>query len=376
MIAENKEEFFEQLERELKKLGVEDTKELMTDFEEHFEEGERRGIPESETCRELGNIGEIARSCLDLKSTAINSMVARDVERKKVSLTKPGHSEPADPSLAANNSETENAADEDCVRSYTPEHNSEEIYPNAAQNTSTRGANPDSDSVKSEENSSSAENTSSENAENKTSTHNGGTFAKVGETVGKAVDEACDIAGKAVNKAWNKVENAFAKTGDAAANAFRPSDDYRKDISKDKKGGELPPQFNKVKTKGDGKFIDTTGMKPNVNAGRLVFEIILDIILWVWLIPTVFALIIGFFAAALALVGVGILCILGKGLPINVAWGFLNFSSLKFISKLLFSLGFWNLSAAFVCLACKLMKPAVSLVQYVIKRHIKAVYDI
>ena len=376
MIAENKEEFFEQLERELKKLGVEDTKELMTDFEEHFEEGERRGIPESETCRELGNIGEIARSCLDLKSTAINSMVARDVERKKVSLTKPGHSEPADPSLAANNSDTENAADEDCVRSYTPEHNSEEIYPNAAQNTSTSGANPDSDSVKSEENSSSAENTSSENAENKTSTHNGGTFAKVGETVGKAVDEACDIAGKAVNKAWNKVENAFAKTGDAAANVFRPSDDYRKDINNDKNGGDLPPQFKKVKTKGDGKFIDTTGMKPNVNAGRLVFEIILDIILWVWLIPTVFALIIGFFAAALALVGVGILCILGKGLPINVAWGFLNFSSLKFISKLLFSLGFWNLSAAFVCLACKLMKPAVSLVQYVIKRHIKAVYDI
>ena len=376
MIAENKEEFFEQLERELKKLGVEDTKELMTDFEEHFEEGERRGIPESETCRELGNIGEIARSCLDLKSTAINSMVARDVERKKVSLTKPGHSEPADPSLASNNSETENTADEDCVRSYTPEHNSEEIYPNAAQNTSTSGANPDSDSVKSEENSSSAENTSSENAENKTSTHNGGTFAKVGETVGKAVDEACDIAGKAVNKAWNKVENAFAKTGDAAANAFRPSDDYRKDISKDKKGGELPPQFNKVKTKGDGKFIDTTGMKPNVNAGRLVFEIILDIIMWIWLIPTVFALFIGFFAAALAMIGVGILCILGNNLSIEGFWGIIDFGCFKFISRLLFSLGFWNLSAAFVCLACKLIKPAVSLVQYVIKRHIKAVYDI
>ena len=100
-IAENKQEFFEQLLRELQKLGLEDTGELMSDLEEHFAEGERRGIAESEICRDLGSIAEIARSCLDLKSTAINSMVARDVERKKVSLTKPGRSVPADPSLAA-----------------------------------------------------------------------------------------------------------------------------------------------------------------------------------------------------------------------------------------------------------------------------------
>ena len=114
MIAENKQEFFEQLQRELQKLGVEDTSELMSDLEEHFEEGERRGAAESEICRELGSIAEIARSCLDLKSTAINSMVARDVERKKgVSLTKPGRSVPADPSLSAAKKEAEDNSPQD-----------------------------------------------------------------------------------------------------------------------------------------------------------------------------------------------------------------------------------------------------------------------
>lgn len=456
MIAENKQEFFEQLQRELQKLGVEDTSELMSDLEEHFEEGERRGAAESEICRELGSIAEIARSCLDLKSTAINSMVARDVERKKgVSLTKPGRSVPADPSLSAAKKEAEdnspqdrdgsasangeissntaldsadsspNASADDLgeiggeLPSYTPEHVSSEIFPNAAQQAASQSgagigsnaANVGSSGIPNDSTDSAANNGSSGTDGNVRSTENanadgsatgsntgadgetnaasdpngtssgsasvnGGTFEKVG----KAVDIVCDKAGKALNDAFGKagsaMNGAFEKAGNAvngalnkagsAVGAFRPSDSYRKNINSSKNGGDMPPQYTKVKTSGGGKFIDTTGLQPNVNGGRLLCEILLDIFVWIWLIPVVFSLVVTAFAAAVSLIGTGIVCILAK----------FDFAQYKFVTRLLFALGFWNLSAAVFCLACALTKAAVSLVKHVISRHIKAVYDI
>lgn len=448
MIAENKQEFFEQLQRELQKLGVEDTNELMSDLEEHFAEGERRCVSESEICRELGSIAEIARSCLDLKSTAINSMVARDVERKKgVSLTKPGRSVPADPSLAAPekeaadgfaieiaDSQTETAentefSDTDSVSesgadfgsptcafsenggempSYTPEHVSSEIFPNVAQHTSLQsgtgigsgsaanssgsglsGTGADgsenanvTNSLGSTSASSSAAGGANTGAPNSNSTTNssananGGTFEKVG----KAVDIACDKAGKALNDAFGKagsaMNGAFGKAGNAvnealnkagsAVGAFRPSDSYRKNINSSKHGGDIPPQYTKVKTKGNGKFVDTSGLQPNVNGGRLLCEILLDLFLWSWLIPVTFSLVAAAFGAALSLIGSGIVCILAK----------LEFAQYKFVTRLLFSLGFWNAAAAVFCLACALAKAAASLVKHVISRHIKAIYDI
>lgn len=375
MIAENKQEFFEQLEQELQRLGVEDSTELIADLEEHFAESERRGVPESETCRELGSIAEIARSCLDLKSEAINSMVARDVIRKKVSLTKPGHSVPADPSLAAA-PDSEQKADEDCVRSYTPEHISEEVIPSAPQ--SATGANIGTASSPS--GSESADGTASSpsgvnigatsgsaapQSANSSQSGVGGTFERIGRTV----DAACDRAGEAVSKAWSKAEDAIGKAGakinDAAQN-FRPSDSYRENVNKSKRSGDIPPQSVKAKTKGGGKFIDVSGLNPNVNGGRLIFEIVLDVMLWIWLIPTVFALAIGFFGGALGLVGIGIICVFGK----------FEFAQYHLITRILFTLGFCNLAALVFMLGTAIIKGAISLAKYVIERHIKAVYDI
>lgn len=421
MIAENKQEFFEQLQRELQKLGVEDTSELMSDLEEHFAEGERRGASENEVCRELGNIAEIARSCLDLKSTAINSMVARDLERKKgVSLRKPGRSVPADPSLAAPEKETEddtlqradgsgeNGGD---LPSYTPEHVSSEIFPNAAQqaasqsgsgigsngaanggtNAPSGGLSGTDGKVSSSENAnvtggstdtntgtnSGADAASNSNGSSSGSAStNGGTFEKVG----KAVDIACDKAGKALNdafgkagsamngalgKAGNAVNGALNKAG-AAVGAFRPSDSYRKNINSRKNGGDIPPQHTKVKTKGGGKFVDTSGLQPNVNGGRLVCEILLDIFLWSWLIIVAFSLVIAAFGAAVTLVGSAITCIMAE----------FDFAQYKFVTRLLFALGFCNAAMAVFCLGLAMGKAAVSLVKHVISRHIKAVYDL
>lgn len=371
MIAENKEEFFEQLERELAKLGVEDTDELISDLGEHFAEGERRGLSEGEVCRELGNIAEIARSCLDLKSSAINSMVARDVSRKRVSLTKPGRDVPADPSLAK-------PQDSDVVRSFTPEHIAEEVIPGASAAASSQ------ETVSSQDTASSA-NSSSENsgtnigatsgsaapqgAESSKTTSSGGTFEKIGRTV----DAACDKAGKALGEAFGKAEDAIGKAGTTVNDALRktgksvfsPSDSYRENISGDKQGS-LPIQNKKAKTKGGGKFIDTSELQPNVNGGRLAGEIVLDVLLWLWLVPVVFAGVITLFAGWIALVGVGVGSLLGM----------IGFGKFAIQSRVLFMLGFWALSAGVFCLAATLIKPAVSLVGYIIRRHIRAVYDI
>ena len=389
MIAENKQEFFEQLGRELEKLGVEDTSELMIDLEEHFAEGERRGIPESETCRELGSIAEIARSCLDLKSSAINSMVARDVERKKgVSLTKPGHSVPADPSLAphaqtdAQTIPVEGAED---LPSYIPEHDSEEIYPNSAPNAAQVGANigtsstqngeaTDTASVNANTNASdtgaadnsanSSEGGAADGSANSTASPNAGTFEKVG----KAVDAAMKKAGVAVNDAMKKageaVNDAKNKAG-SAVGSFRPSDSYREHVNSGRHGGDLPPQYTKVKT-GGSKFIDTSGLKPNPNAGRLFVEIMLDIFLWSWLIPVVFSLVIALGAATIALLAAAFSCLFGR-------YGFGKF---KIITRALFTVGFINASSAVFCLACLAVKAPISFVKTIIERHIKAIYDI
>ena len=358
MIAENKQEFFEQLGRELEKLGVEDTDELMADLEEHFAEGERRGVPESETCRELGSIAEIARSCLDLKSSAINSMVARDVERKKgVSLTKPGHSVPADPSLAPTGS-TE-------LPSYTPEHISEEIYPNAAPNA----AQPTTNIGAGASDTASAAGNAAGGAAGSTANSSAGTESGTFERVGKAVDVAFDKAGKALNDAMKKagaaVSDARNKTG-SAVGSFRPSDSYREHINSGKHGGELPPQFTKAKPAGGSQFVDTTGLKPDPNAGRLLVEILLDVFLWIWLIPLVFSLVVAAFGIAVGLIVGGVECVIGHS----------GFAQFKFITRVLFMLGFFNLSAAVVCLAAQLLKAAISLVKNVISRHLKAIYDI
>lgn len=383
MIAENKQEFFEQLERELQRLGVEDSSELITDLEEHFAEGERRGESETEICRELGNIAEIARSCLDLKSEAINSMVARDVSRKRVSLTKPGRSVPADPSLAPNAINSEQKAEEDCVRSYTPEHIAEEVIPtqngaassasqNGAANSASQSGAASSASQSDVTNSASQNGAARSDAQNSANSaargNSNGTFEKIGKTV----DEVCDKAGKALNDAFNKAESAIGKAGEkvgekvnAAAGAFRPSDSYRSKVNRDKHA-DIPPQSAKVKTKGKSEFVDTTGLQPNINGARLAGEIVLDLFLWVWLIPAVFVLVVACFAGAVALVGVAIMCILGKG----------DFEQFRFITRILFALGFMCLSGVSGNLGGLLKNPAVSLVKYVISRHLKAVYDI
>lgn len=354
MIAENKAEFFEELERELQRLGVEDTSELFADLEEHFAEGERRGISESEVCRELGSIKEIARSCLDIKSSAINSMVAHEATRKKaVSLTKPGRDVPADPSLAK---PKENQ--EDAVRSITPEHIAEEVIPGSSNSVA-----PESASQTENSQNPTPENSQDNSQENpKNNSQEAGVFEKIG----KKVDEACDKAGQALNGAFDK---AGDKVGEALKKTplFSPSDSYRGNINNDDRKGEIPKQGKKVKTKDASKFVDVSQLTPNVKPGRLVFEIILDVLLWIWLVPVVIVAAFSLFVGAAGIVFGGVAMLLGL-------WG--EFGRYFLPTRILFALGFFALASFVACLASVLIKPAFALPKYVVRRHIRAIYDI
>lgn len=371
MIAENKVEFFDELERELQRLGVEDTSELFADLEEHFAEGERRGVSENEVCRELGSIREIARSCLDLKSSAINSMVAHEATRKKaVSLTKPGREIPADPSLAKPKEDNE-----DVVRSFTPEHIAEEVIPggassaggsqsagsgdsqgNSSQAAST-GSSQDNSSQSTSAESSQADSSQNAGTENSQEATETGVF----ERIGKKVDAACDKAGQAINDAFGKAEDALKKKS-----PFSPSDSYRGNINDNRKG-EIPKQGKKVKTKDASKFVDISQLTPNIKPERLVFEIILDVLLWIWLVPVVIAAALALFVAAAGIVFGGVVMLLGL-------WG--EFGRYFLPTRILFALGFFALASFVACLASVLVKPAFALPKCVVRRHIRAIYDV
>jgi len=79
MTAKNKEDFLFNLHNELHRIGVEDSKDIFADFEEHFRASAEQGYTEEETCAKLGDVKEIARSYIDIESTMINSIVANAI---------------------------------------------------------------------------------------------------------------------------------------------------------------------------------------------------------------------------------------------------------------------------------------------------------
>lgn len=384
MIAENKAEFFEQLKTELNKLGIEDSTELLYDLEEHFAEGERRGVSEGEICRGLGNIAAIARSCLDLKSTAINSMVARDVAHKKaVSLTKPGRSVPADPSLAAN--APQNIANEDAVRSYTPVHIYEEELPKPSQpspNSNSINAKngnampsytpqhiypeevpiPSKGSSSSTSQNAAPNNTQNASASANTSNSADGTFEKIGRTV----DDVCGKVGDALEGAFNKAGQAIGKAGQAAEKAVGQAGvTASRKISGNKRHSRRNTSGKSAKS-GSFTFTDVSGLTPKPSVERIITEIALDLLLWSWVIPLFFALVATAYAAVITAIAAGVASIIGQS----------AFSGFNIIPRLLFGGGFFMLSAAMVKISSRLTRAGANLIVIVVNRHIKAIYGI
>lgn len=400
MKATNKQEFFELLEIELNRIGIEDTAEIFADFEDHFADSAMRGIPEDQTAERLGDIKEIARSYLNLESSRINSIMARDIERRKVSLTKPGRDEPADLSLRNGLNNDEQVSD--TIREYTPQHFSEEIYPGGSSNA-TDGNSSGGTSGSS---SNSADGKASENNSGGSANGEGTANKSVGEAfseAGKAALDAAKITGQAVADAFKQsgvkeavvgagktAADAVKAAGQSAADAFQnakskhtaknhgvphPTDSYRENMNttgtahedsfrannNDSHTAEAPKQKNKGKP--GSKFVDVKGLKPNINASKLVIAILLDMFLWCWLLPCLFGGLISF----------------GLGLGGYLANGFFTAfvdGSYYMITRVFLALMRGSGAVMVVCVAIWLFKLLLSLVRFIINMHIKAIYDL
>lgn len=231
MVAKNKEDFLSQLRGELHRIGVDADEDIFADFEEHFMASAKEGLSEEETCRRLGDVKEIARNYINIESSRINSIVAQAIEadRPHVSLTKPGRDVPADLSLLDKDKKSESKP----LREYTPEHFSEEIYPNAKDREAPRFT---PEHAKEEQNvppkadeaaqtggmcQSTAENGDDHSGQSGQGDQSNQPLADALGAAGSAVAEAAKIAGKAVASAFNtdSVKNAGKNAADAMKNA-------------------------------------------------------------------------------------------------------------------------------------------------------------
>ncbi len=372
MTANNKEEFFAMLETELTRIGVEDIDEIKKDFEQHFEESAEQGISEEDTALRLGNIKEIARNYLNLESERINSIIAKNVENngKKVSLTKQGRSVPADLSLMSGR----DVRNSDCVRQYTPEHISEEIYPDR-ESSSEKKVQTAADNNVNFSGANSAENADNTPKEDKNSGNTANdNVADAFSNAGKAVAAAAKAAGAAIADAFNKtnIKDTVKKAGHNVkftphgCGVPTPNEDFRKNVNNDRTGTipEGAARSRNENLSGSFTFESIRGKTPNINKNKLVGIILMDIFLWSWLVPLFAGFIIFLF-------GGGISCIIVHG--ISEAFSDYKYG---FIGSIFLCMGFCGLGGTIVIFSLILINPFIRLIKYIIMLHVKAVYDL
>lgn len=408
MTASNKEDFLFQLHNELHRIGIDANEDIFADFEEHFKASAGEGLSEEETCRRLGDVKEIARGYLNMESSRINSLVAREVEseRPRVSLTKPGYSEPADSSLKASAQDAQSAP----IREYTPEHLSDEIYPESQRVHLEKPE--EAHNAQSAQNAQTAQNT--QNAQSgqgaQTAQANGAnpSVAEAFSAAGKAAAEAFKTAGHAVAEAVNTdavkgagkaAANAMKNAGQAVADAVRTSAENIKaehearaqaaqnaqnaqnmqtdsvphpqntarECCSDSRTGYVPPQdgSHSIKSGSEFTFASIKGMKPNINAGKLIGALILDVFLWWWLV-----IMLGGIAGSL---GLGVFpSMLGAGF----ATLFDSASHFFLITRVFLGVAQISTAIIFLLLAILLVRGIIKIVKNVVITHIKAIYDL
>ena len=353
MIAKTKAEFFDSLKYELERIGIDLTEDIRIDFEEHFAECEEEGVSESEAAERLGDVKEIARNYLDLQSSRINSMVARDVERK-ISLTKPGQSVPADLSLI------KDKRNENMIE-YTPEHFSEEIYPQSSSSDPHRAT---------------GNNGTSDNAQNSQS-GNQGSKANVGEAfsnAGNAIANAAKAAGSAIADAIENsgVKKAVKSAGENVANAVKgvphPNDGFRQNSNHERRGTIPAGQPGAKSSKGGFKYVDIKNLKPNFKTKKFVMAVLLDVFLWSWLLLLIIFLVI------LAIIG-GVAFFIAVGLPtvFHISREYMHlYEAVTFF----LGIGYCTFGVIISVVGIMLVKPVISLIKFIVEMNLKAIYDL
>lgn len=342
MIAKNKGDFLYQLHNELHRIGIDNDDEIFADFEAHFKESEEAGITEEETCEKLGDVKEIARNYLDIPSTRLNSIVADAVANQRVSLTKPGEKLPADLSLVKDEQPDEAAQEQPAIREFTPEHIAEE--PETPQPSV-----PKINLVKETPREFTPEHIASE-PEAPGSTSGGAQQAPLGVSVNTTASHS-----------GSRDTRYQYRTG--AAPKQTSSEAFSQVHQSQMPPPEGMPKAGKHADKGGFKFTDLKGLKPHVNAGKLVGCLLLDILLWSWLLPTVISVIFG-------------VCVSGS--VALVAGGFAELGNGYFhiISRILLCCGMVSAGVLVANIGIGLFKAVFHWIKSIVVSHVKAIYDL
>lgn len=345
MIAKNKGDFLYNLHNELHRIGIDNDEEIFADFEEHFKASQEEGFTEEETCEKLGDVKEIARNYLDIESTRLNSIVANAIanEQTRVSLTKPGMDVPADISLIK---EQPAPAEQPAIREYTPEHIMEEPETPAP-------VSPKINLVKEEA-----------PAREVTPEH----IAQESPAPEAAQPEQSSAASqpREVTPQHNSQEQpAPGMAAAGAASSIPQQTDERSQNNSDSRQGEVPPQTCAPAGSGKGgfRFKDLKGMKPNVNLGKLICCLCLDVFLWSWLLPTVASCVVGLFTSV----------VIGLG---SAGFSQLSNEYFHFLSRIFLCCGMVSGAVVLGCLCFGLVKAYIHWIKHIVISHVKAIYDL
>lgn len=338
MIAKNKGDFLYQLHHELHRIGIDNDEEIFADFEEHFKESQEAGMSEEETCEKLGDVKEIARNYLDIPSTRLNSIVADAVANQRVSLTKPGEKLPADLSLVEQD-KADPTPEQPAIREYTPEHIAQE--PETPQSAvpkidlnkdAAREFTPEHIATEPEAPGAPREFTPNHIAPEQPAPNSGSRDTRYQYRTGSAPKQDSSEAFSSVHRCEMPQQNDIPKAG-------------------------------KYADKGGFKFTDIKGLKPNVNVGRLIGCIMLDLFLWSWLIPMVISIIFGVIGAAALSLFTGGLTQLGN-------------EYFNIISRILLCIGMVSGSVLVGCVIFGLCKAVFHWIKHIVIDHVKAIYDL
>lgn len=341
MTPKNKGEFLFELHNELHRIGIDADEEIFADFEEHFNEGMEQGISEEETCRRLGDPKEIARNYLEIRSSRINSIVAEAIEanRPHVSLTKPGRTTPADISLAK----------PEPIREVTPEHimTEEEAQAiaaasrSAAVNAPIREVTPEHIAAEPE------------------------SAPKPSDILNSFLDEhKASQPVREVTPEHIAAEETSQPEQPEAQSIPTPSSDHEQAYNNDRQS-YVPPQSCKQVGDNGGMFDWTQikGRQPNVNASKLIVQIILDCCLYSWLLPMLIGIAFGVGSGGVGVISSGVGALFGA-------------TAYVFMSRIFLAIGLVSLGCIMILVAACIIKGIVKLIKKIVESHVKAIFDL
>ncbi len=332
MIAKNKGDFLYNLHNELHRIGIDNDEEIFADFEEHFKASQEQGFSEEETCEKLGDVKEIARNYLDIESTRLNSIVASAIsnQQQRVSLTKPGMDVPADISLIKDQQPEQPA--QPPIREYTPEHIMEEPETPA----------PVSPRVNFEKNA-----------------------APTREYTPEHIAQEPSAPGAVPPREYTPEHNQQEQTAQSVSGAIPQQTNERSQNVSASRQGEVPPQTCAPAGSGKGgfKFKDLKGMKPDVNASKLIGCLVMDVFLWSWLLPMVGSLIFAFAGSV----------VLGL-----LTGGFAQLENDYFhlLSRIFLCSGMVSGAVLCGCACAAMVKGYIHWIRSIVISHVKAIYDL